>query len=222
MNGGKKVRYKSIVVLLLSILLLAACNEEPIDELMYDHMEESVSLESEFVAQQQPLIELEQEEQDLYKEISSLSADEFDRINQLADQAIESIDQRRDHINTELESIEASKKEFDQVIPLIDDLEDEALQAVARDMVEMMEERYQAYLNLHEVYNTSLNYDVALYQLLKDEELEEPQFTEQIEAVNGQYQEIIDKNEAFNEATKNFNEIKKAFYDLTDLNITYQ
>src|SRR5690625_7910605 len=49
MNGGKKVRYKSIIVLLISALVLVGCNGEQTEELMYEHMEESVNLESDFV-----------------------------------------------------------------------------------------------------------------------------------------------------------------------------
>lgn len=222
MNGGKKVRYKSIVLLLFSAFLLVACSEESTDELMYQHMEESVKLESEFVAQQQPLSELEQQEQEIYQEISELSTDDFDLITELADKAIESIEQRRVHVEAELDSIEASKTEFDKVKPLIESLEAGELKTVAIEMTELMEERYQAYLTLHEAYQTSLDYDVELYELLRTEELEEPQFTEQIEKVNAQYQEIIDSHITFNGATEAFNGIKKDFYELTDLNITYK
>lgn len=222
MNGGKKVRYKSIILLLLSAFLLVACSGGSTEELMYQHMEESVKLESEFVDQQQPLSELEQTEQELYQEISELSADEFDQINELAKAAIESIEQRRVHIEAELSSIEASKAEFDQVKSLVEDIEDEQLKSVAVEMIDVMEERYQAYLILHEAYQTSLNYDVELYELLQKEDLEEPEFTAQIEKVNTQYQEIIDSNITFNEATETFNTIKREFYDLTDLNITYK
>lgn len=222
MNGGKKVRYKSIVLLLFSAFLLVACSEESTDELMYQHMEESVKLESEFVAQQQPLSELEQQEQEIYQEISELSTDDFDLITELADKAIESIEQRRVHVEAELDSIEASKTEFDKVKPLIESLEAGELKTVAIEMTELMEERYQAYLTLHEAYQTSLDYDVELYELLRTEELEEPQFTEQIEKVNTQYQEIIDSHITFNGATEAFNGIKKDFYELTDLNITYK
>lgn len=221
-NGGNKVRYKSIVLILFSAFLLVACSGESTEELMYQHMEESVKLESDFVTQQQPLSELEKKEQELYQEISELSADEFEQINELANTAIESIEQRRVHIKAELDSIEASKAEFDKVEPFIEDLEDESLKAVAIEMTELMEERYQAYLTLHESYQASLDYDIELYQLLQKEDLEEPEFTEQIEKVNTQYQEIIDTNIKFNEATEAFNVIKREFYDLTDLNITYK
>lgn len=221
MNGGNKVRYKSIILFLISTLFLVACSGESVEEQMYQHMEESVRLESEFVAQQEPLSELERKEQEIYQEISELSVEEFDQIKELADLAIESIEQRKELIEAELSSIENSKKEFDKIKPLVEDLDDEELKTAAIDLLDMMEERYQAYLTLHEAYQTSLNYDTELYELLKKEDLEEPEFTEQIEKVNGQYQVIIDSNGAFNDATESFNSMKREFYNLTDLNITY-
>lgn len=221
MNGGNKVRYKSIILFLISTLFLVACSGESVEEQMYQHMEESVRLESEFVAQQEPLSELERKEQEIYQEISELSVEEFDQIKELADLAIESIEQRKELIEAELSSIENSKKEFDKIKPLVEDLDDEELKTAAIDLLDMMEERYQAYLTLHEAYQTSLNYDTELYELLKKEDLEEPEFTEQIEKVNGQYQVIIDSNGAFNDATETFNSMKREFYNLTDLNITY-
>lgn len=222
MNGGKKVRFKSIVIILFSVLMLGACSGESTQEKIYQHMEESVKLEDDFVAQQQPLSELEQEEQALYQEISDLSIDEFEKINELAEKAIESIETRRDHIQTELASIEASKEEFDQVSPLIEELEDEALQTTALEVVELMEERYNSFLALHDVYDASLDLDVELYQLLMKEDLEEPEFTEQIEKVNAQYEKIIDTNLDFNEATDAFNQKKREFYEQSDLNVTYE
>ncbi len=221
MNGGNKVRYKSIILFLISTLFLVACSGESVEEQMYQHMEESVRLESEFVAQQEPLSELERKEQEIYQEISELSLEEFDQIKELADLAIESIEQRKELIEAELSSIENSKKEFDKIKPLVEGLDDEELKAVAVELLDMMEERYQAYLTLHEAYQTSLDYDTELYELLKKEDLEEPEFTEQIEKVNGQYQVIIDSNGAFNDATETFNSMKREFYNLTDLNITY-
>nr|WP_253288910.1 YkyA family protein [Amphibacillus sp. MSJ-3] len=202
--------------------MLGACSGESTQEKIHQHMEESVKLEDDFVAQQQPLSELEQEEQALYQEISDLSIDEFEKINELAEKAIESIETRRDHIQTELASIEASKEEFDQVSPLIEELEDEALQTTALEVVELMEERYNSFLALHDVYDASLDLDVELYQLLMKEDLEEPEFTEQIEKVNAQYEKIIDTNLDFNEATDAFNQKKREFYEQSDLNVTYE
>ncbi|WP_017471758.1 YkyA family protein [Amphibacillus jilinensis] len=216
------MRLKMVGLMILSGLLLVACSGQSTEETMYEHMEEAVRLEGDFVDQQQPLGELEQKEQDIYQEISELGMDEYEEIRSLAEQAIASIEERRELTEKEIASIEASKSEFEQVEPLIADLEDEALQETAQEMVEKMNERYQAFLALHEAYQSSLDYDIALYELLMKEDLEEPEFTEQVDQVNSQYQEVIDANHAFNDATDAFNERKREFYDQSDLNITYE
>lgn len=222
MNGGKKVRFKTIIILIMSVLLLAACSGESIEETIYDHLEEAVRLESDFVEQQDPLSELEQEEQALYKEISDLSIEEFDQIVELSEKAIESIEQRREHVGVEIASIEASKKEFDKIIPHVEELEDEDLKSIANDMIDAMNARNDAFVTLHSTYQESLDFDVELYELLMLENLEEPEFTAQIEKVNAKYKEVLEANTAFNEATETFNEQKKLFYKASDLNVTYE
>ncbi|PXW92639.1 putative cell-wall binding lipoprotein [Streptohalobacillus salinus] len=216
------MRLKFLAVLLLSSMFLFACSGENTQEDMYEHMEESVQLETEFVEQQQSIKTLEEEEQAIYQEIKDLGIDQYEEITALADEAIASIESRRELTETERESIEASKEEFDNIIPLIDDLEDETLQTRANEMVDAMENRYNAFIALNDAYQTSLDYDSELYQLLKDEELEEEAFTEQVEKVNAQYQVVIEENQAFNDATDQFNEAKRAFYDASDLNISYE
>ncbi|MCZ0703965.1 DNA-binding PadR family transcriptional regulator [Natronobacillus azotifigens] len=210
------------IIATVSILLVACANEPTTEEDMFEHMEESVRLEQDFVAQQQPLTELEAEEQAIYEEISELGMDEYETINELADQAIASIEERQSLTEIERTSIEAAKEEFDRIEPLIAELEDETLQAQAREMFDAMEERYQAFLSLNDAYRTSLDYDQELYQLLKQEDLDEEQFTEQIDIVNSQYQEVIEANQLFNEKTDEFNSLKRAFYDASDLNVTYE
>ncbi|WP_067839831.1 YkyA family protein [Amphibacillus sediminis] len=216
------MRLKSISALIILSIILAACSGLTTEEKMYEHMEESVQLESDFVAQQQPLSALEQEEQSIYQQISELSMDQYEEIASLAESAIASIEERRELTDIEITSIQASKEEFDQIEPLIADLEDEELQSIAEEMFALMEERYQAFLSLHESYQTSLDYDIELYQLLMLEELEEADFTDQVNKVNEQYQIVIDHNLAFNEATDSFNELKREFYDQSELNITYE
>ncbi|CQR47836.1 Putative cell-wall binding lipoprotein [Paraliobacillus sp. PM-2] len=216
------MKFKVAGIVVLLILFISGCSGESTTEEMYKHLEEAVSLESEFVSQQQPLTELEEEEQTIYQEISKLSMDEFEQITSLADQALDSIEQRMDILEKEKNSIDAAKEEFDKIDPLIEDLEDEQLKKKAKEMKQAMNDRYKAYISLYEAYKTSLNYDQELYQLLKQEELKEDALSEQIEKVNTQYEKVVEANDVFNEKTDVFNNKKRAFYESTDLNISYE
>ncbi len=204
------------------LVFVAGCSGQSTTEKMYNHLEEAVSLESEFVNQQEPLSKLEQEEQKIFQEISKLNMDQFEQITSLADEALASIEKRRELLKKEKESIEAAKKEFDQINPLVDKLKEASLKDQASQMQQAMEDRYNAYIALHDAYQTSLDYDQKIYELLKQEELEESTLFDQIEKVNNQYEKVTEANTTFSENTDAFNEQKQAFYEATDLDITYE
>ena len=216
------MRLKVMIIGILSITFLAACSAESTIDDMYVYLEEAVELESDFVAQQQPLTELEEKEQALFQEISDLGMEEFDQISNLADEALESIEERKEILKIEKTSIESAKEKFDKIEPMIEELEDESLQEQAKGLVEKMQERYQAYQTLHDTYATSLENDEKLYEMLKQEDIEEDVISDQIEKINAQYQLVIEANDTFNKKTESFNQAKKTFYESTDLNITYE
>ncbi|MFB1051577.1 YkyA family protein [Paraliobacillus sp. JSM ZJ581] len=204
------------------ILVLSACSSQTTTEKVYEHLEESVSLESEFVNQQEPLTKLEEEEQKNYNEISKLSMEEFDQINSLADQALDSIEERKEILETEKNSIDAAKEEFDKIDSLIEDLEDEKLKQAGEKMNQAMNDRYDAYMTLYKSYKKSLAHDQELYELFKKEDLEQDVLSKQIEKVNGQYEKVSEANDTFNEQTNIFNAKKRSFYKNSDLKISYE
>ncbi|GAA5418000.1 hypothetical protein Pryu01_03078 [Paraliobacillus ryukyuensis] len=216
------MKRKLIGIAFVMLVFVAGCSGQSTTEKMYNHLEEAVSLESEFVNQQEPLSKLEQEEQKIFQEISKLNMDQFDQITSLADEALASIEKRRELLKKEKESIEAAKKEFDQINPLVDKLKEASLKDQASQMQQAMEDRYNAYIALHDAYQTSLDYDQKIYELLKQEELEESTLFDQIEKVNNQYEKVTEANTIFSENTDAFNEQKQAFYEATDLDITYE
>lgn len=216
------VRLKLLLAGLFSLLLLSACSGESTQEQIYNHLEKSVEFETGFVDQQQPIAELEQKEQDIYQKISDLGIDEYEEIKSLAEEAIATIDERQTLTKNERNSIDNAKEEFDKIISLTEELEDSDLKTTGEAMITEMNERYQAFIELNEAYKTSLTLDKELYELLKQEDLEEEPFSEKVDAVNAQYQVVIEKNQLFNEKTDAFNEAKRAFYEKSDLNITYE
>src|SRR5699024_5478020 len=109
-------------------------------------------------------------------------------------------------INSEKESIAASKEEFTNIEDIIGDLGEEAARKKADEMYNVMMDRYDAYNNLHEAYSNSLALEEELYAMLKKEDLEQKTLSKHITKLNESYQEVIDENEAFNELTTEYNE----------------
>ncbi|AXI08949.1 hypothetical protein CUC15_08475 [Oceanobacillus zhaokaii] len=210
------------IAMMLFIVFLSACSGESTQVQIHNHLEEAVNLEEGFESQQESITELEMQEQEIYSQIIDLGMDEFDKIKELAKKATGIIDERTEKIKLEKESIDASREEFNKTRPLIDELEDKELKQEANKMYEMMENRYDSYDKLHEAYTQSLEQEKELYSLLQQEDLEQETLTEQINQINESYQKILDENKNFNKYTTEYNALKKEFYILADMNVTYE
>ncbi|WP_226034576.1 YkyA family protein [Aquibacillus saliphilus] len=212
---------KITFIITLSIFLLAGCSGESTTEDMYEHMEQAVTLEEDFADQQEPLVELEKKEKELYEEIINLGMDEFERVEELSQEALTAIEGRAEIIEIEKESIELAIEEFRKIKPLIEDIDDEELKEVADKMYTAMENRYNSYISLHDVYSNSLDKDKELYEMLQSEDLEEEELKNHIDTVNSTYDEVLEANETFNSDTDKYNQLKQDFYQKAEIDVEY-
>lgn len=210
-----------LLIGLCFILLLSACSGESTREMIYEHLEEAVKLEDNFAKQQEDINQLEQQEQELYAQIIDLQMNEMDKIKELSQQAIGIIEERKEKMNLEKESIDASKEEFTKIENLIEELDEEALKEKAQEMYDVMNNRYQTYDQLHQAYMNSLELEKELYELLQDENVTQEQLSTHIENINKTYEEVISKNDQFNAETVAYNDLKKEFYEMAELDVTY-
>lgn len=216
-------RSKNILVFLAicSLVLIVACNTST-EEKIHEHLEEAVQIENNNNDEENSITELEQQEQEIYKEIIELTMDDFDKIKVLSEEATKNIDARQDLLLNENDSYEESENEFTKIKGLLKKLDGTELKEKAEEMYDTMLERYKIYGELHASYNSALEKEKDLYVLLQDEEAEQTDLTDQLDALNGDYEVVIETNDRFNEETEKYNELKKEFYNLTDLNIDYQ
>jgi DNA repair exonuclease SbcCD ATPase subunit len=219
-RGGYVLRKLGLSILLIgSAVGLTACNNASPEEQVYNHLEETVSLESGYVDQQEPLTKLEKQEQDLYNEILQLGEDELDQIKSKAKEAIDVIGQRRDALEKEQESLEKAQAEFEEIESVIPDLENEEAKQKAESLYDTMEARYNAYDKLHSAYTTALDQDEKLYELFQKEDISQDELTAQIEEINASYENIKTANDGFNKQTEAFNEQKQQFYEAAGLDV---
>lgn len=205
------------------LLALSGCfGKASIEEQIYDVLEETVTLEKPFVDQQEDIAVAEKREKEIFEEISSLSSDQMDEIQALAEDAFEAIEKREGYIQTEKESMDASKKEFEKIPSLVEDIEDDSVKEEAQGVVEAMNHRYEEFDVLHTSYKETLAMEKELYSLLKDEETEMSVVTDHLIDLNEHYEQVIEANKTFNEYTAQYNEQKQAFYKATELNITFE
>ncbi|MFB1098388.1 YkyA family protein [Terribacillus sp. JSM ZJ617] len=210
------------ILLMGSAVGLTACNNASPEEQVYNHLEETVSLESGYVEQQESLADLEKKEQDLYNEILQLGTDELDQIKSKSQEAIDVIGQRKDALAKEKESLDKAEAEFEEVDSIIDELENDDAKQKAQKLYETMEARYSAYDKLHEAYTKVLDEDNTLYDMFQQDDITQDELTSQIEKINAGYEEIKSANEEFNTQTEAFNEQKQQFYEAAGLNVKNQ
>jgi len=216
------VRLRLFMALAAVVFIMTACTGLSAQEEMYNHLEEAVEKEEGFREQQQPLVKLENEEQELYEKIIDLNMDQFDKIQSLSKEAAGIVEERQEKLEAEKESIEAAKEEFNEFKPLIDELGEEQAEAKekAQELVETMDSRYQAYQKLYDAYNKALKHDKELYDMLQNKELAEEDMQKKIESINNSYNQVIEANKEFNQHTDQYNNEKKELYEALDLNVS--
>jgi len=213
---------KTVLVLLLSFFVfsLTGCNGQAPEERMYTVMESAVKQEKGFEEQQQPLAELEKKEQELYKQMISLQNKENEQVVKLADEALALVSKRKDHIVKEQESIQSSKKKFEDITPLISELKDEELKKLAIELNKTMKKRYEIHNTLCKQYLLGIQYDTELYEQLKAKDTSLEKLAEQVTKINETYDKVLKTNDEFNVQTEKYNKEKLEFYKKANLNVS--
>lgn len=218
-----KRRYLLSLVILCALFLISGClNQKTTPEKMYEVMEKVVNAENAFEKQQDPLVLAEKKEKELYDQIISLGMKEFDQIVKLADEALLLVEERKKLMDLETKSIIKSKEQFVELSPYINKLEDPSMKKDAKNLYEVMMERYNLHDELEQSYSKALQYDQELYQLFKSKELTINQIEDQINKINKIYEDVYKLNEKFNEQTKKYNDLKLQFYEEAGFKIENQ
>lgn len=180
-------------------------------EVIYEHLEESAQAETEMADLQESLTAAETNEVEWYSEMLTISS--VEEIIPLADQAIESANDRRSLIENEKTLMEASLTAFQKTEPYTDDIDEENAKVHVDNLMKAMNDRYNIYLDLNEKYSQSIEEDILLYEMIKDEEVELEDLQGQHEAVNESYKLISQLHDQFNQLTNDYNDAKLAFYE---------
>lgn len=201
-------------------LFLSGCSPfQSTPEKIHEVLEDVVEKEALFEEQQEPLVQLEKDEQRIYGEIMELGTKNIEDIVKKADEAIETVDKRKVHMENEQKSLEQSEEEFIRLKPLIEKIDEKQLKSKADKLYSVMTERYRTHDELYNAYTQGLEQDKNLYNMLKAEERSLGELEEQIVKINQIYEQVITANEKFNELTKEYNDTKHSFYELSGLDI---
>lgn len=94
-----------------------------------------MELEEPFKQEQGSLKSLEKAESKLYEEMIRLNMDDFDRIAALSDKALKTAGNREKHLNSEKESIDEAKQEFEANKASAEKIEDQKVRKKLRTLL---------------------------------------------------------------------------------------
>jgi len=206
-------------VLAISFLLTGCVSKEKTTERMYQALENIVEAEKAFEEQQEPLVELEKQEKEIYNQIMALGLKQHDEIVKLADEALSIIDKRREHLQKEIDSINASKTEFKNAEEIRNEIDNPEQKKKATELLDIMSNRYKIHDKLAKEYSSALDNDKELYQMLKNESISYEKLEDHVTILNTIYQKVYNANEEFNELTAQYNEKKLEFYEEAGLKL---
>jgi Putative cell-wall binding lipoprotein len=198
--------------LAISFLLTGCVSKEKTTERMYQALENIVEAEKPFEEQQEPLVVLEKQEKEIYNQIMALGMKQHDEIVKLSDEALSIIDKRREHLQKEIDSINASKAEFKNAEEIRNEIDNSEQKKKVTELLAIMRNRYKVHNKLSKEYLSALDNDQVLYQMLKNESISYEKLEDHVMNLNTIYQKVYDANEEFNELTAQYNKTKLEFY----------
>ncbi|MCP8970311.1 YkyA family protein [Ectobacillus ponti] len=204
---------------LAAALLLSGCSERNTVNDMYEGLEGVARLEQRFEQEQEPLVMLERKEKDLYRQIMSLGIEERQKRRDLAVRAEQTLQEREQHLSEEQHSLERARARFQKIALSASRLRNKSLRKQGRELLQLMDKRYQTYDELHRQYETALAQDKELYRLLQGDGVSFLPVQQQVKRINEEYKRVQQLNEAFNQWTDQYNTRKQAFYRKSGLRI---
>lgn len=148
-----------IVVFCTAAFVLTGCLWKDPVESFHGSLEKIVELEEPFKQEQGSLKSLEKAESKLYEEMIRLNMDDFDRIAALSDKALKTAGKREKHLNSEKESIDEAKQEFEANKASAEKIDDQKVRKKAENAASYMEKRYKAYDSLYGAYQNAIGLD---------------------------------------------------------------
>ncbi|MCR6095882.1 YkyA family protein [Salipaludibacillus agaradhaerens] len=208
-----------IGITFLSLLtILSGCVGDDPAELMYDQLETSVQIENEMKSLQEPLVEAEKKEVQLYNDMASLSS--LEEIEPLSQKAIESAETRRSMMEEEKKIIDNAFEAFQEAEQYLEELEEDQAKEAGQTLIDIQNERKSVYEELYTQYVKSIDEDIKLFEMVVDEESHNDELEGQQEKVNESYARITELSDEFNVLLNDFNEAKIVFYESVGFNVT--
>lgn len=198
-----------LAIAILGATLLAACSfNATTEDKVTTVLEKMYDVEKIYRERQGELRELEQVEQDLFKETMKLAREEIDLVAKNVGELTETLEERSVKIEEEAESMKKAKAFIEDINKI-----DENHQAEVVKLEEALNHRYTMHEGFVKSYQKLIALQEELYSMLLEEEINATQLDEHVGQLNEQNKVVKKAIESFNEATTTLNETRDIFYE---------
>ncbi len=206
----------------LLLCLLSGCFGPKPEEEVYAVFEDAVKQERALFEEAKALAALEQENAQLYDSILQGGQEDSNQVKGTVEQALQGLKERANILANEQKALEKARSKMKEADQYIRKIEDKKLRKQAEKVVSLYEERFTAFVHMHEAYEKALASEEKLYGMLQTKTEKLKTITDQVQEVNGLYTDMQTHNEVFNQLTKQYNEEKVRFYKQADFRIQEQ
>lgn len=141
----------------------------------------------------------ESKENELYLELTKLSAKEHDTIQSVALEAIALVNEREILVQEEKDILDQQLQKWDKVLKAASKSEDTSV----KESLENWNSYHKSYATVMKEYYRSVQLDKELYEKMKTENVSIKELSEHLNEVNKQYAVIMEKTEVLNEKYEN-------------------
>lgn len=161
---------------------------------------------------QEELSELEKQEQTTFNEVMELTQKDKEKVATLATELESSVTKRLSLLEQETEAMENAQTSLSAFEDLMKDTKDEETKSLLKELKDALDNRYKAHESVNEEYLKLAELQQTLYGLLPNEETKQIELQEQVDLVNTQNEMVQSAIQAFNESTKEVNQVKEKVY----------
>ncbi len=212
-----KWRFLSLMIVLF--LLLTGCNGIVPEQELFVIYERAAEIEEDFEEHGQRIVELEQNEAELYKQIIQNGKKSNQDVQAEIEEALASITERKKLIEEQLRIITAAYEETEDAASLIQKIGEEEIRKGAQQAQELYALRVDSFIEFAENYQLTIQLEKQLYTELKGETQDLREIEDKVSGLNEEFHNNESLKKVFSDLSSQLNEAKKEFYQMAEIPI---
>lgn len=201
------------------ILILTGCHRDEKQAIdIYQKMEKSASLETEFADDLKRLETNGKKAQAVYNKLIKLNINDTDAIKQKINDANTYTEKQQQLLKEARQSFQKAYKQSAMIRKNVKKIKDKEQKKQATKLITLMKDRKKLIGNFFDDYQEQLELQQKVYQQLENGKFSANELDKHINEINKQNEDMEKLIQQFNQSTKKYNEAENDYYQLAQLN----